>query len=64
MEKLYNSKLGVEIKKEAIQVHRVYGYLLEYDVERLLENAKILEIVEGKSEIQRLITPRKLLKKH
>tara|TARA_B100000886_G_C20073980_1_gene347058 strand:+ start:345 stop:512 length:168 start_codon:yes stop_codon:yes gene_type:complete len=48
--------------KVAIQVYRVYGCLLERDVERSFSSAKILEIVEWKSEIHRLIAPREVVK--
>ena len=60
--KLYLSKLGVEIGKVAIQVYRVYSCLLEHDVKRSFSSAKILEIVEWKSEIHRLTTPREIVK--
>ena len=46
---------------EAIQVHGGYGYVKEFDVERFFRDAKVLEIGEGTSEIQRLIIFRELL---
>jgi alkylation response protein AidB-like acyl-CoA dehydrogenase len=47
---------------DAIQVHGGYGYVKDYDVERYFRDAKILEIGEGTSEIQRLIISREILK--
>lgn len=45
---------------QAIQIHGGYGYMREYEVERLLGDAKLLEIGEGTSEIQRLVIARQL----
>ena len=47
---------------DAIQVHGGYGYVKDYDVERYFRDAKVLEIGEGTSEIQRLIISREILK--
>ena len=46
---------------EAIQIHGGYGYVKEYDVERYFRDAKILEIGEGTSEIQRLIIAKNIV---
>ena len=62
MAKLYSSKVAVENALEAIQVHGGYGYVREYLVERYLRDAKITEIYEGTSEIQRLVISRELLR--
>lgn len=62
MAKLYSSKVAVECALEAIQIHGGYGYVREYLVERFLRDAKITEIYEGTSEIQKIIIARKLLK--
>jgi alkylation response protein AidB-like acyl-CoA dehydrogenase len=62
MAKLYASKVAVECALEAIQVHGGYGYVREYLVERFLRDAKITEIYEGTSEIQRVVIARELLK--
>ena len=62
MAKLYSSKVAVENALEAIQVHGGYGYVREYLVERYLRDAKITEIYEGTSEIQRLVIARELLR--
>jgi len=61
MAKLYASKIAVECALEAIQIHGGYGYVREYLVERYLRDAKITEIYEGTSEIQRIVIARSLL---
>lgn len=60
--KLFASKTAVECALEAIQIHGGYGYVREYLVERFLRDAKITEIYEGTSEIQRLVIARDVLK--
>ncbi len=60
--KLYASKISVECALEAIQIHGGYGFIKEYPVERLLRDAKITEIYEGTSEVQRIVISRYLLK--
>jgi alkylation response protein AidB-like acyl-CoA dehydrogenase len=62
MAKLYSSKIAVECALDAIQIHGGYGYVREYIVERFLRDAKITEIYEGTSEIQRIVIARELLK--
>jgi alkylation response protein AidB-like acyl-CoA dehydrogenase len=62
MAKLYASKIAVECALEAIQIHGGYGYIKEYVVERYLRDAKITEIYEGTSEVQRIVISRALLK--
>ncbi len=62
MAKLFASKVAVEAALEAIQIHGGYGYVREYLVERYLRDAKITEIYEGTSEIQRIVISRGLLK--
>jgi alkylation response protein AidB-like acyl-CoA dehydrogenase len=61
MAKLYSSKIAVENALDAIQVHGGYGYVREYLVERYLRDAKITEIYEGTSEIQKLVIARALV---
>jgi alkylation response protein AidB-like acyl-CoA dehydrogenase len=61
MAKLYSSKIAVECALDAIQIHGGYGYVREYLVERYLRDAKITEIYEGTSEIQRIVIARALL---
>ena len=62
MAKLFASETAVKNALEAIQIHGGYGYVREYLVERYLRDAKITEIYEGTSEIQRIIIARQLLK--
>ncbi|TRZ65800.1 acyl-CoA dehydrogenase [bacterium] len=62
MAKLYASKVAVENALEAIQVHGGYGYVREYLVERYLRDAKITEIYEGTSEIQKIVIAREVLR--
>jgi butyryl-CoA dehydrogenase len=62
MAKLFCSEVAMRTTIEAIQVHGGYGYVKEYDVERFFRDAKVLEIGEGTSEIQRLIITRELVK--
>ncbi len=59
--KLFASELAVRAANEAVQIHGGYGYLKSYGVERLYRDAKITEIYEGTSEIQRLVIARGLL---
>jgi alkylation response protein AidB-like acyl-CoA dehydrogenase len=61
MAKLYASRIAVENSLEAIQIHGGYGYVKEYHVERFLRDAKVTEIYEGTSEIQRVVISRALL---
>ncbi len=63
MAKLFASEVAMKTTTDAIQVHGGYGYVKDYDVERYFRDAKILEIGEGTSEIQRLIISREILKK-
>lgn len=60
--KLYASRTAMWTTTEAIQIHGGYGYVKEYHVERLFRDAKITEIYEGTSEIQRIVISRQILK--
>ncbi|MBI65137.1 MAG: acyl-CoA dehydrogenase [Candidatus Marinimicrobia bacterium] len=62
MAKLFSSEATMKITTDAIQIHGGYGYIREYNVERFFRDAKILEIGEGTSEIQRIIISREILK--
>ena len=62
MAKLFASETAMNVTSEAIQIHGGYGYVKDYDVERYFRDAKILEIGEGTSEIQRLIISREIIK--
>ncbi len=61
MAKLFASKIAVDCALEAIQIHGGYGYLKDFPVERYLRDAKITEIYEGTSEIQRIVIAREVL---
>lgn len=63
MAKLYASKTAMWVTTEAVQVHGGYGYVKEYHVERLMRDAKITQIYEGTSEIQKLVIARSVLNK-
>ncbi|MEK5038871.1 acyl-CoA dehydrogenase family protein [Sporosarcina sp. FSL K6-3457] len=56
--KLYASEIAMEVATEAIQIHGGYGYMKEYEVERYMRDAKLLEIGEGTSEVQRMVIAR------
>ena len=60
--KLYASDIAQEVTTEAVQIHGGYGYVKEYHVERLMRDAKITQIYEGTSEIQKIVISRELLK--
>lgn len=60
MAKLYASEIATRAALEAIQIHGGYGYMREYQVERFLRDAKLCEIGEGTSEVQRLVIARGL----
>jgi len=62
MAKLYASEVAMWVTTEAVQVHGGYGYVKEYHVERHMRDAKITQIYEGTSEIQKLVIARELLK--
>jgi len=58
MAKLFASEIATRSALEAIQIHGGYGYMKEFPVERYLRDAKLLEIGEGTSEVQRLVIAR------
>ncbi len=62
MAKLYASETAMWVTTNAVQVHGGYGYVKEYHVERLMRDAKITEIYEGTSEVQRMVIGRSILK--
>lgn len=62
MAKLYASQVAMEVTVEAVQVHGGYGFVKEYHVERLMRDAKITQIYEGTSEIQKIVISREVLK--
>ncbi len=62
MAKLYCADIAMEVTTEAVQIHGGYGYVKEYHVERLMREAKLTQIYEGTSEIQKVVISRALLK--
>jgi butyryl-CoA dehydrogenase len=62
MAKLFASEMAMKHTVEAVQIHGGYGYMQEYRVERLMREAKITQLYEGTSEIQRMVISRALLK--
>jgi alkylation response protein AidB-like acyl-CoA dehydrogenase len=62
MAKLYASQIAQDVTTEAVQIHGGYGYVKEFHVERLMRDAKITQIYEGTTEIQKMVISRELLK--
>ncbi len=60
--KLFAAEVAMEVTTKAVQLHGGYGYIREYDVERMMRDAKITEIYEGTSEVQRMVISGALLK--
>ncbi|MCK4639152.1 MAG: acyl-CoA dehydrogenase family protein, partial [Bacteroidales bacterium] len=61
MAKQYAADIAMEVTTEAVQIHGGYGYVKEYHVERLMREAKLTQIYEGTSEIQKIVISRSLL---
>ena len=62
MAKLYAAEMAMRVTVEAVQIHGGYGFVKEYHVERLMRDAKITQIYEGTSEIQKIVISRSVLK--
>jgi alkylation response protein AidB-like acyl-CoA dehydrogenase len=62
MAKLYAADIAMEVTTEAVQIHGGYGYVKEYHVERLMREAKVTQIYEGTSEIQKVVISRHLIR--
>jgi alkylation response protein AidB-like acyl-CoA dehydrogenase len=62
MAKLYASKAAMFCADKAVQIHGGYGYMRDYQVERFLRDAKITEIYEGTSEVQRMVIAGNILR--
>jgi alkylation response protein AidB-like acyl-CoA dehydrogenase len=62
MAKLFASEVAMWVTTEAVQIHGGYGYVREFHVERMMRDAKITQIYEGTSEIQRMVIAREILK--
>jgi alkylation response protein AidB-like acyl-CoA dehydrogenase len=60
MAKLFAAETAMKVTTEAVQIHGGYGYVKEYHVERLMRDAKLTQIYEGTSEIQKIIIARAL----
>ena len=60
--KLYCADIAMEVTTEAVQIHGGYGYVKEYHVERLMREAKLTQIYEGTSEVQKIVISRKILR--
>jgi alkylation response protein AidB-like acyl-CoA dehydrogenase len=63
MAKVYASETAMKNSIEAVQIHGGYGFVKEYHVERLMRDAKITQIYEGTSEVQRIVISRSVLSK-
>jgi alkylation response protein AidB-like acyl-CoA dehydrogenase len=63
MAKLHASEVAMKHTVEAVQIHGGYGFVKEYHVERLMRDAKITQIYEGTSEVQRIVISRDALSK-
>jgi len=61
MAKLFASEMAMRVTTDAVQVHGGYGFIKEYQVERHFRDAKITQIYEGTSQIQKLVIARHLL---
>lgn len=62
MAKLYAAEVAMEVTTKCVQLHGGYGYIKEYGVERMMRDAKITEIYEGTSEVQRMVISANILK--
>ena len=62
MAKVFASETAMWVTTEAVQVHGGYGFVKEYHVERMMRDAKITQIYEGTSEVQRIVISRSILK--
>ena len=61
MAKLYAAEVAMDVTTKAVQLHGGYGYTQEYPVERMMRDAKITEIYEGTSEVQKMVISASLL---
>ena len=62
MAKLYCSRVAVEVTDQCVQLLGGYGYIRDYELERMYRDAKITEIYEGTSEVQRMVIAGKVLR--
>lgn len=64
MAKYYAAEIAMEVTTDAVQIHGGYGYVKEYHVERMMREAKLTQIYEGTSEIQKIVISRELIDAH
>ena len=62
MAKLFAAETAMAVTTKVVQLHGGYGYIKEYPVERMMRDAKITEIYEGTSEVQRMVIARSVIK--
>ena len=62
MSKMYASEVCVKVANDAVQIHGGYGFVKEYHVERLMRDAKITQIYEGTTEVQKIVIAREIAK--
>jgi alkylation response protein AidB-like acyl-CoA dehydrogenase len=62
MAKMYASEIAQWVTNEAVQIHGGYGYVKEFHVERLMRDAKITQIYEGTTEVQKIVISRNVLR--
>jgi len=60
--KLYASDIAMEVTTDAVQIYGGYGYMREYPVEKLMRDAKLLQIYEGTNQVQRMVIAREVLR--
>ena len=61
MAKLFAAETAMRVTTEAVQIHGGYGYVKDYHVERLMRDAKLTQIYEGTSEIQKIVISRAII---
>ena len=64
MAKLFASQTAMKSENQAVQIFGGYGYMREFEIERFMRDAKITEIYEGTSEIQKIVIARETLRKY
>ena len=63
MAKLFAAEVAMDVTTKCVQIYGGYGYIREYPMERMMRDAKITEIYEGTSQVQRMVIAREVLKK-
>ena len=62
MAKLFSADMAMEVTTDAVQIYGGYGYTKDYPVEKLMRDAKLMQIYEGTSQVQRLVIAKEILK--